>query len=121
MTLSPLTRSVLRQLGGGTEARERAKDAARYGAAGGFPGFIYYKETVAFFKRHKSKILAALREDADSMGEDWAKMLAGFRCFKGLDPACALAVGPLHEDYETVANGLAWYALERAGMELENE
>ena len=42
----------VRQLGGGAEAIESARDAARHGADSGFHGFIYYAETVAFFKRH---------------------------------------------------------------------
>ena len=119
-TLSPLDRRVLRQLGGGTDAIESAKDAARHGADGGFPGFVYYHETAAFFRRNRAAMLGQLREAAGDAGMTSSELLASFRCLKGItDPLSAL-VDPKHEDFATVANALAWFALEACGSVLLN-
>lgn len=120
ITLTSLDKRVLRQLGGGAEAKSYAEDAANHGADAGFPGFTYYSDTVAFFKRNRSAIMELLEEMAGSMGMGTSSLLAGFRCLKGLeaDPMTILAHGARHEEYTQVANALAWFALEETGRKL---
>ena len=117
-TLTSLDRRVLRQLGSGDDAVSSAKDAARHGADAGFGGFTYYAETVAFFKRNRSAILAMLSETASDMGMSASSVLAGFNCLKGIADPMAILANPKHEEYDTVANALAWYALEECGRKL---
>jgi len=46
-------------------------------------------------------------------------MVAGFRCIDGVrEPMVVLLHGSKHDDYQQVANGLSWYALERCGHQL---
>ena len=126
-SLTSLDRRVLRQLGGGSDAVESAKDAARHGADGGFNGFCYYTEAAAFFRRNRSAILALLSDSASDMGETSSATLAGFMVFMRVhrdqritDPMAVLA-NPSHEDYDMVANALAWFALEECGRKLLSE
>jgi hypothetical protein len=74
-----LTRAVINQTG-----RENLEDIARHGADGGFAGFTYYSDTVAFTNKHIDEILERLKDDCDSMGYDSIiVMLAAFQCLKG--------------------------------------
>ena len=109
-----LIRSVIRQIGGWLEFKEHAEDVSNYGAAGGFGGFIYYTDTVAFTKRNKAEIEAMLKGLAEDIGESFADCLCGFNCLKGIEAGDVLDgyYNP-RSDYRTdVYNALAWYALE---------
>jgi hypothetical protein len=50
-------RATVRQAGGWESFTEMAADVTGYGAAGGFHGFIYTRDTVAFTKRNKAGLL----------------------------------------------------------------
>lgn len=117
--LSSLDRRVLRQLGGGKDAIQSAKDAASHGADSGFNGFVYTHECVAFFKRNRAAILGALTEMASDCGQTSSAMLAGFRCLKGIEDPMAALANPKSEDCDMVANALAWFALEECGRHIE--
>lgn len=111
-----LTRAVIRQTG-----RENLPDIDRHGVDGGFTGFTYYSDTVAFAKRHKADIMARLAEDAESMGEAGViVMLSGFRCLKGLsqDDIADGLYNPKSEHRTAIYNALAWYAAEEIASEL---
>jgi hypothetical protein len=116
--LNPLEKRVLRQLGGGTAAIEYAADAARHGANGGFPGFIYYTETVAFFQRNRKAILANLKALAEDIGETPSQLLKGFRVLKDVADPMLTLTDKNDDDYTTVANALAWFALEETGQHI---
>jgi hypothetical protein len=116
----PLRRAVIRQCGGLASFRELASDVYNHGAACGFSGFIYYSDTVAFAKRNKTKILAALREDCLSFGESSVViMLSGFNGLKGYS-SFEIEDGlfnPRSEEKQIVYNILAWWALEEVCRE----
>lgn len=128
-----LVRSVVRQIGG----KDYLRDVAEHGASGGFPGFTYYRDTVAFFKRHRADIVALVERMADDLGESPVEMVAGFGCIGGHaarsdydwqgnmtserrnalrehfpSVSRCLYGGRLTDEDTTVANGLAWFALE---------
>lgn len=108
-----LIRAVVRQIGGWEEFRERASDVANYGADGGFCGFVYYSDTVPFFKRNKTAILDLAKNMASDFGQDVYEMIAGFNCLKTDSGTVAEAVhNPRTNDPEQVRNALAWFALE---------
>ena len=114
-----LAPAVLRQLGGGTDAIDKAIDAANHGADSGFTGFTYCVDTIAFAKHHRKAIAASLLDLASDCGTDPLDLVRGFGCFRH-DKPDALAVaaaltGGKHADVDTVYNALAWYALEDVG------
>ena len=108
-----LVRSVVRQLGD----KEFFRDIVRGGIDGGFHGFIYYSDTVAFFKRNREAIRDMAREQAQDFGQDVVSMVAGFRCLTDdyetrESIARCLFGGRLTDEDTEVANALAWYAAE---------
>lgn len=121
----PLASAVRKQLGNPPMAEliDTLRDVSGHGADGGFSGFIYYRDTVSFAKRHRGAILESLREFASDMGErDPVALVLGFRCVSQADvspEAVSVALcggripsGVSENDVEAVLNGLAWYALE---------
>ncbi len=143
---STLIIAVLRQLGGGADARQSLEDIARHGIDGGFCGFVYYKDTVAFFKRHRKAIVALVAQQADEMGENPAEMVAGFNCLAGRELKRDSGYGPdrealrhnkaklaeympsvcrclyggrLTDEDDVVANALAWFAGEEVAHAFE--
>lgn len=128
--ISPrLIRAVLRQLNG--DAKNSLEDIANHGIDGGFHGFIYHKDTVAFFRRNRKEIVELVESMASELGEDPISVVIGFRCLGGRD----LYQGSITErekvraDYQAsvgrclyggalsdkdlshhVANALAWFA-----------
>lgn len=110
-----LIRAVVRQCGGWDSFKEIASDVANHGASGGFHGFIFYTDTVAFSSRNKSSILDYAREMARDLGEHGAySLIAGFNCLQGeTSDSVADAINNARDDGRTnVMNALAWFALE---------
>ena len=59
---APLVRSVVRQLGGwNVDTWHNLKDISNHGIDG---GFVYYKDTTAFFKRNRKNILEMAQDQA---------------------------------------------------------
>lgn len=106
-----LVRAVVRQLGG----KESLQDIANNSIDGGFHGFIYYSETVPFFKRNRAEILELVRRYADDFGTDPVSVVAGFNCLTDdsetrESAARCLFGGRLTDNDAQVANALAWFA-----------
>lgn len=102
---------------------DSVEDVLRGGIDGGFHGFIYYKDTVAFYQRHKKDIIRMAREMADDIGENLMEMIGGFNCLKyydyksqkwtdaeGQEAIGETIYGGKIDDM--VANALAWFAAE---------
>ena len=109
-----IVRAVARQLGGWNEdTRQSMKDIARHGIDGGFPGFIYYVDTVAFFKRNRKAILDYAREYARDLGYDGEMHLfSTFNCMNGFtqdEIARAIYTGK-GACKDQILNCLAWFA-----------
>lgn len=113
-----LIRAVIRQSGGFETFAEHAPDIVNHGIDGGFSGWIYYTETIKFWKANRAAILAMAEEQARDIMENGGmlEMIQGFGVFRR-DPisqdalAKALYTGK-GEDAETVQNVMAWYAAE---------
>lgn len=116
-----LTRAILRRL-----SREELRDVASHGADAGWPGFTYYDDTNAFYKAHKSDILALAKQTADDLGQPMLEMVQGFRCLNGSkgrrDYSIDAIAESLHsdkgDDSTYIRNALAWFALEEVAREL---
>ena len=149
--LSALDLAVIKQLGGearnvgdsceiSTDAAEELANVCRCsaGAAGGFNGFIYYSETVAFMFANRAEILAQLREQiADGLFGECGGVVSAvmsFNCLKTddaqeraeLEEEAAACLFGKPEEYTakysgTVANALAWAALEDLAFRLDGQ
>lgn len=98
-----------------SEFFDTLNDVARHGADCGFPGFVYYSETVAFFRHHRPAIMAAVHELADGIGEDAVTMVHNFDCLCGNFSYTEVAramYGRYNDDLTQIYNALAWFALE---------
>jgi hypothetical protein len=129
-----LIAAVVRQAGGWDEFKERAQDIANHGAAGGFSGFIYYDDTVAFAKKHKTEIFELASQQAQEFGEDPLTMIANFNYLKSSKYTPGQITRAIYErartdehgDKTQILNALAWYALEEvaralADMQTQND
>jgi len=86
---------------------KQIKDAAEHGADAGWAGFTYYTDTVKFYDKNAKDIWELLNEDAEQMGEENVlTLISKFR------------IAGTVEGQDTLANMLAWYALETIGNEL---
>jgi hypothetical protein len=109
-----LIRSVIRQLGD----KDSFEDIYKHGIDGGFHGFIYYSDTVPFFKRNRKEIGELVKYWADALGQDQISLVAGFNCLKPADDETkdsimrCLGGGRLTDEDTQVANALAWFAAE---------
>jgi len=113
-----LIRAVVENIG-----IDSVEDVNNHGIDGGSNGFIYTRDTVAFYQTHKAAIMEMLKEAADGMGEDVLQMIGGFRCLgyydqkagKWTDKEGQEAIGqtiyggPVDD---MVGNALAWFAAE---------
>lgn len=85
------------------------------GAAAGFCGFIYYSETVSFWRAHRSKIYAYMEELADGIGENVLEMVCNFGGLKGIYETEEIAralYGNYNSEYDPIYNVFSWFALE---------
>lgn len=105
-----LVRSVIRQLGG----KEYLQDIANHGISGGFSGFTWYTDTVAFYKRNRKEILTLLKKYAADFGVKSAvEVVCTFRGLeKEQESICRCLYGRVTEEDTCTANALAWFAAE---------
>lgn len=95
------------------------EDVNNHGISGGFGGFIYYSDTVAFYKRYRKMINKMVFSLADDLGEDAVNMVASFRCVNDdtetrQDIGRCIYGGNLRglSDDCHIPNALAWFAAE---------
>jgi len=105
-----LVRAVVRQMGGWESFKQSAPDITRHGISGGFHGFIYYSDTIAFAKQNRKAILEMATWHAEQFGEGLVEMIKGFRCLDGATETEIVEGLAGNTDQTQVPNGLAWYA-----------
>jgi len=115
---STLINAVVRRIG-----MESVNDVIQNGIGGGFHGFIYYADTVKFWKTHRKIIMQMAKEMADDLGEDVMQMIGGFGCLqyydyqknRWTDSDGQKRIGETiygREADDIVANAMAWFAAE---------
>ena len=113
-----LVNAVINRIG-----MDSVEDVLNGGIDGGFNGFIYYRDTVSFYKRHKKDILEMARNMANDLGENLMEMIGGFGCLKYYDYKSKKWIDTEGQDAigetiyggkvnDVVANALAWFAAE---------
>lgn len=114
-----LIKAVKRQTGREwAEFQDELKNVSSspYGAAGGFGGFIYYYETVKFWRRNRKVITEQLSELAFSLGENVLQMVMSFGGIKdgyfSEDEVGRALYGRYDDELQQIYNVFAWYALE---------
>jgi hypothetical protein len=122
-----LIKAVIDQLGG---ERDYLQDIANHGIDGGYSGFIYYSDTIEFFKKNRKLILELVFEMAEEFGQTPIEFVRGFNCLKNTFDNAAEAeaeisralYGRIAEDDTQVPNALAWLAGEEvARYEVDRE
>jgi hypothetical protein len=106
---------------GGTfkELSAELVNCAEHGADGGFSGFIYYNETIPFFKKNRAAIASHIEQTAAELGTDIFSMVQGFGVFSNSEKPTPSEIGKAlwdssqtHPDLTSLYNVFAWYALE---------
>lgn len=121
----PLIRAVVSQIGGWEEFKECAQDVCEHGAAGGFSGFIYYRETVDFYLKNAQVIKEMCHEYSRDFGIGTLEMIGNFGCIRGdftVDELGeAFYTTKYDSKYDLIYNALAWFALEEVCRAYEME
>lgn len=105
------------------ESFDVLSDISNHGADGGYNGFIYTDETVAFWLKHQKDIVKKLNDDVGEMGLSSAiALVSSFKCLNGASiDSIASVIYCVHHTHESlneiddglmIANALSWYALE---------
>jgi hypothetical protein len=107
------------------ELSAQFENCAEHGADCGFSGFIYYNETLAFFKANRQDIISHMEQTAAEMGTDIISMVQDFGVFRYSDKPTAGEVGKAlwdsrkcWKDLTELYNVFAWYALEEVSRTL---
>lgn len=117
--LSAVAKTVIKQLGGyfpeSLEALQNVS-ASPCGAAGGFGGFIYYSETVEYWRKNRKKITLLMEYQAEAIGyENTLEMVQNFNSLQGnytTDEIARALYGRFDDNLTQIYNTFAWYALE---------
>lgn len=121
-----LVNAVIKQLGYKSDDPELLgvmRDVSRRGTNTGRSGFAYYSETVDFFRKNRTEIIAMVREMAEEFDQSSIELVKSFRCLPDADEdeiGRALYRRIKSTDTE-VPNALAWCALEEAAHWYLNE
>lgn len=117
-----LIKAVIKQLGYDSVEDEELKsylqDVVSIGASGGFNGFVYHSDTIAFFRKNKKLIVEFTENFANDIGEDVIDMVKNFNCLKGFELKNS-QIGKIlyarfsdNGDNVDIMNALSWFALE---------
>ncbi|GHU51829.1 hypothetical protein FACS189496_0930 [Bacilli bacterium] len=94
-------------------------DCSKHGADGGFSGFCYHSETIAFFIHNRRDIIKNMELLAGELGEDIIKMVQSFGVFRHTMPPTAGEVGKalwdtgkVQENLTELYNVFSWFCLE---------
>ena len=117
-----LSKAVIKQFGGAEPFRESYLDVTTHGIDSGYNGFIYYVDTVGFYKKNKPLIIERLSTLADDLGESKLKIISKFKGLKdySVDEIGGSLYGVYNAEYDYIYNVLTWYAAEEICNEYAN-
>jgi len=98
-------------------------NCAEHGADIGFSGFIYYHETISFFKSNRVAIASHLERTAEELGTDIFSMVQNFGVFRNTDKPKPSEIGKAlwdssqsYPELTYLYNVFSWYALEEVSQ-----
>lgn len=94
---------------------DSVRDINNHGIGGGFGGFVYYTDTIAFWKKYRKYILKLAEDMAGSLGEDMFAMIRGFNCLGkdySIDEIAKAIYTGKGEMADQILNAMAWFAAE---------
>ena len=101
------------------ELSSQFENCTEHGANCGFGGFIYYDDTISFFKDNQSDIVAHLENTSKELGMDLFQMVQGFGVFRNSEKPSVIDIGralwgnnKIQPELTQLYNVFAWYALE---------
>ena len=100
------------------ELSSQLENCAENGANVGFIGFIYYNETIPFFKKHRQDIVTHMEQTAANLGTDIISMVQNFGVFRNSAKPTVGEIGKAlwgsgkSQNLTSLYNVFAWYALE---------
>jgi hypothetical protein len=101
------------------ELSSEFENVAEHGANIGICGFIYYTETIAFFKANQSDIVEHLENASREFGMDLFSMVQGFGVFRNSEKPSVIDIGRalwgnkiVQPELTQLYNVFSWYALE---------
>jgi hypothetical protein len=116
---SRLIHAVVSRIG-----KDSIEDVINHGADSGFSGFIYYTDTVKFYRKYREDINHWIKESWKDIGYKSAlDMVKNFGCAKDEEEdviGFVLYGGPLNDDTMMIENCLVWFALEEVCRLFEN-
>lgn len=130
MSLTKLQKAVIEQMGYDVKTdKDDYMEIFRNlrNASDGYSGFIYYSDTINFYKKNKKLIIEHLKQLSQDLGQNFLDTIKGFNCFRDsditIDDIGEIIYGNKTKNsyYTNVANALSWYALEETAFELQNE
>lgn len=87
-----------------------------HGIAGGYGNFIYYHDTIKFWRANRQQITSLLEQEAEQFGTDVLSMINGFGCLRGkyeLSEIGRCLYGNYSENNDcSIYNAFAWFAAE---------
>jgi hypothetical protein len=101
-----------------SELSQELTEISEHGADCGFSGFIYYSDTIAFYKKHRADIVQHMEQTAAEMGTDIISMVQSFGVFRNSDKPTPSEVGralwnsKTEDELTNLYNVFSWYALE---------
>jgi len=93
-------------------------DCSKHGADCGFSGFIYYSDTIKFYRKHRQDIILHMENLAVELGLDIISLIQGFGIFRNSQKPTASEISKAlwenryREEHHTLYNVFAWYTLE---------
>lgn len=124
-----LLRAIVKQHYNWAEFKQSASDICSHGCAAGVSGFCYYKDTVGFWKRHKTAIVNHLEQMADEYGDkDVFSMILNF---KGIDNAgleddeenpyfISKLMNRYNDEFDSFYNLLVWAVVENVAYRVNS-
>ena len=120
-----LIKAVTKQL----EGEESFQDIYTSGIGGGFTGFIYYLDTIEFFRKNKTMIVKLAEDTANELYEEGVlSMIKAFNCLKDDDLTLSQIGKVLYSKFSNtndntmIMNALSWFAAEEvARYVIENK
>ena len=84
-------------------------DIAKYGCSGGVAGLTYYKETCAFYDKHKTEIWDLLYDLSEDTNLSVPYLMSDFDGARNVS------------DHDTFKNFLVWWAVAQKAREIEQD